>query len=249
MRALIATWRLLRAVVHLLHGVAIIKLRFGAYALPQREARIQWWSAKLLRLLGLELQIRGHRPAHMVRTLVVANHISWLDIAAIHAVLPQARFVSKADVLRWPVIGALVAGAGTLFIERERKRDAIRVVHHMAEALDQGQAVAVFPEGTVGDGHALLPFHANLLQAAIATKARVLPIALRFPDAAHAVSPAVLYTGTINLAHSVWRIASAKGLQVHVTVLDPIDLSGLDRRAAAEAAQRVIAASIAATAG
>ncbi len=241
MRVLIAVWRLARAVLHLMHGIVVIKLRFGAYSQAQREARIQWWSAKLLRLLGLELEVRGDLPAHMVRTLIVANHISWLDIAAIHAVLPQARFVSKADVLKWPLIGSLVAGAGTLFIERERKRDAIRVVHHMAEALDQGQAVAVFPEGTVGDGHELLPFHANLLQAAVTTKARLLPVALRYPDVEHAVSPVVLYTGTINLAHSVWRIAGARGLRVIVTVLPPMDIAGLDRRAAAESVQRVIA--------
>ena len=83
-----------------------------------------------------------------------------------------ARFVSKADVRHWPVLGRLVDAAGTLYIERERKRDAMRVVHQMAEALRAGDTLAVFPEGTTTDGHSLLPFHANLLQAAIATQRR-----------------------------------------------------------------------------
>ena len=91
-----------------------------------------------------------------------------------------ARFVSKADVRHWPLLGWLVACGGTLFIERERKRDALRVVHQMAEALQAGETVAVFPEGTTSDGHGLLPFHANLLQAAIATETPVQPVALRY---------------------------------------------------------------------
>ena len=240
MRAPIAIWRLGLALVHLLHGLAIIKLRFHRFTREQREARIQWWSAKLLHLLGIEIETKGAPPAHVVRTLVVSNHVSWLDFAAIHAVLPQAHFVSKADVLKWPFIGSLVAGAGTLFIERERKRDAIRVVHHMAEALDQGQAVAVFPEATTNDGTTLLPFHANLFQAAIATRARVLPLALLYADAIHASSPAVTFIGETTLVQSMWRIAAARGLRVTVTQLPVIEVATMDRRAAAQAARVAI---------
>ena len=94
------------------------------------------------------------------------------------------RFVSKADVRHWPLIGSLARGAGTLFIERESRRDAMRVVHHMAERLTAGDVLAIIPEGTTSDGVSLLPFHANLLQAAIATNAPVLPVALRFTNAA-----------------------------------------------------------------
>jgi 1-acyl-sn-glycerol-3-phosphate acyltransferase len=241
MRAPIALWRLSLAIVHLLHGLAILELRFGRFTREQREARIQWWSVKLLRTLGLEVVVDGQPPAHVVRTLVVSNHVSWLDFAAIHAVLPQAHFVAKADVLKWPLIGSLVAGAGTLFIERERKRDAIRVVHHMAEALDQGQAVAVFPEATTNDGTTLLPFHANLFQAAITTRARVLPLALRYADSLHASSPDVTFVGETTLLQSMWRIAAARDLRVTVTQLPVIELAAMDRRATAKAARESIA--------
>ncbi|HVK31277.1 MAG TPA: lysophospholipid acyltransferase family protein [Burkholderiaceae bacterium] len=232
MTALRAAWRLARVLVHGLHGLAIVLARFPSLDARARQARIQWWSAKLLRVMGLALHTRGTpRPG---AKLLVANHVSWLDIAAIHAVIPEARFVSKSDVGHWPLVGRLVAGAGTLFIEREKKRDALRVVHQMAEALKAGDTVAVFPEGTTGDGRVLLPFHANLLQAAIATATPVQPVVLRFFDATHAVSPVVEFLGDTTMVQSLWRIVAARGLAVEVRVLSAEGTAHADRRALAE---------------
>jgi 1-acyl-sn-glycerol-3-phosphate acyltransferase len=231
MSALRACWRLARVALHGVHGLAIVLARFPSLDVKARQVRIQWWSAKLLRVLGLTLRSKGTpRPG---AKLLVANHVSWLDIAAIHAVIPEARFVSKSDVRHWPLVGRLVAGAGTLFIEREKKRDALRVVHQMAEALQAGDTVAVFPEGTTGDGRTLLPFHANLLQAAIATACPVQPVVLNFFDAAHAVSPVVEFLGETTLAQSLWRIAGARGLGVEVRVLPAEGSAHADRRALA----------------
>jgi 1-acyl-sn-glycerol-3-phosphate acyltransferase len=232
MRAPIAAWRLARATLHLLHGLWIIRTEFGRGDAAARHARIGWWSARMLQLLGIRLAPSGTpRPG---ATLLIANHISWLDIMTIHAVAPHARFVSKADVKAWPVIGALVTGAGTLYIERERKRDALRVVHQMAEALRGGETVAVFPEGTTSNGHSLLPFHANLLQAAISVGAPIQPVLLRFADPQHAVSPAAEYVGDTTLLQSLWRIASARGLVAHVGFGLPESTEHADRRALAD---------------
>jgi 1-acyl-sn-glycerol-3-phosphate acyltransferase len=242
MRAAVGAWRLARVLLHGVHGLAIIVLRFGAYSAAQRHARIGWWSAKLLRLIGIALHAQGTpRPG---AKLVVANHVSWLDIAAIHAVLPEARFVSKADVKHWPLIGRLVTGAGTLYIEREKKRDALRVVHQMAQALRSGDTVAVFPEGTTGDGRTLLPFHANLLQAAIATATPVQPVVLRFFDAEHAISPLAQFLGETTLAQSAWRFVCARGLNVQVQVLEPQGTAHADRRRLAEHLRETIAAAL-----
>jgi 1-acyl-sn-glycerol-3-phosphate acyltransferase len=239
MRAAVGAWRLVRVLVHGLHGLAIVLARFPSYDAATRHARIQWWSAKLLRVMGLALHAHGTpKPG---AKLVVSNHVSWLDIAAIHAVIPEAHFVSKADVRQWPLVGKLVAGAGTLFIEREKKRDALRVVHQMAEALQRGETVAVFPEGTTGDGRTLLPFHANLLQAAIAARAPVQPVVLRFFDAEHAISPLAEFLGETTLAQSLWRFVCARGLNVEVRVLSPEGTEHADRRALAEHLREVIA--------
>jgi 1-acyl-sn-glycerol-3-phosphate acyltransferase len=244
MRSLRALWRLARCSLHLLHGIGVVVLQFGRLDAAGRHARIRWWSGRLLALAGLRLEARGTvRPG---ATLLAANHVSWLDIAAIHAVAPQARFVSKAEVLRWPLLGRLIQGAGTLFIERERKRDALRVVHHVAQALHGGDTVAVFPEGTTGDGRMLLPFHANLLQAAVAVGAPVQPVVLRYGDAQAAFSAAVDYVGRTTLLQSVWRVLSADGLVVHVELLDARDTRHADRRALAARLQADIGARLAA---
>jgi 1-acyl-sn-glycerol-3-phosphate acyltransferase len=178
--------------------------------------------------------------------LLVANHISWLDIMAVHAVCPHARFVSKADVKSWPLMRHLVDAGGTLYLERERKRDALRVVHAMADALKAGDTVAIFPEGTTSDGQALLPFHANLLQAAIATETPVQPVAIRFSDSGHAVSRAVEFVGATTLAQSLWRVASGDGLVVRVALLPPREAAHADRRVLAEQLRGDIAAALAA---
>ena len=236
----VALWRLACTLVHLLHGM-LVMTRFPALDAAGRHARIQWWSAGVLRSLGLQLQLHGTQPRPGA-TLLVANHISWLDIMALHAAAPHARFVSKADVLQWPLLGWLIRNAGTLFIERERKRDAVRVVHAMAEALRAGDTVAVFPEGTTGAGRDLLPFHANLLQAAIATGTPIQPAVLRYASPQHSFSPAAEFLGETTLLQSLWRIAKARGLCVHVRLLPPQGTEHADRRALAAHLRQQIAA-------
>ena len=240
-RAVVGAWRLTLALLHLLIGMLVMQRRFSSLEPAGRHAHIQRWSAQLLRRLGLVLTVQGE--ARGGATLMVANHVSWLDIAAIHAAVPQARFVSKSDIRHWPCVGRLVAGAGTLFIERDRKRDAMRVVHQMADALRAGDTVAIFPEGTTGAGPSLLPFHANLLQAAIATQTAVQPVVLRFHQPGQAFSPAAEFVGETTLLQSLWRIACAKGLQIELQLLDAERTAHADRRAlAAHLRERIDAA-------
>jgi 1-acyl-sn-glycerol-3-phosphate acyltransferase len=234
-----ATWRLARVTVHVLRGVWIAWREFDGASEAHRCARIQWWSARLLMLLGITVRPSGRfQPGPQ---LLAANHVSWLDIMAVHSVCPQARFVSKSDVKAWPLLGWLITQAGTLFIERENKRDALRVVHQAAEALREGDTVAFFPEGTTSDGRHLLPFHANLLQAAVSSGAPVQPIALRFSEPGHDISPSAIYIGDTTLLDSLWTIAGARGIEVHVAVLAPVASEGLDRRALVQAVRGRIA--------
>ena len=239
MRLITACWRIGRGALHVVHGLLVIAFRFHALDAHQRMSRVQWWSVKLLHLLGIALKSEGTpRPG---AKLLVANHISWLDIVVINAVVP-ARFVSKSEVRQWPVVGWLVDAAGTLYIERARPRDAMRVVHQMAEALKAGDTLAVFPEGTTTDGHSLLPFHANLLQAAVATQSHVQPVALRFSDAARRVSPAVAYIGDTSLLQSVLMVVTAEQLTAHVHLLGAEPTEDADRRAVSQRMRELIAA-------
>ncbi|MGE3349096.1 MAG: lysophospholipid acyltransferase family protein [Ramlibacter sp.] len=234
MKAVAASWKLLRALVHMLAGWITIRLVFPGLGQAERDLRVQAWAQRLLHLLGLDIEVTGAAPV-AGPLLLVANHISWLDIVLMHAGR-HCRFVSKSDVRHWPLIGTLATGAGTLYIERESRRDAMRVVHHMAESLSAGDILAVFPEGTTSDGVSLLPFHANLLQAAISADAPVQPVALSFLDARSRLpSRAPCYIDDDTLLGSIWRTLATPGIVAVVRYGEPQRARGRDRRAWAAA--------------
>jgi len=194
----------------------------------EREKRVERWAQDLLERFGVALEIRGAPPASGP-ILLVANHISWLDIVVLHAAR-YCRFVSKANVRHWPLIGPLATGAGTLYVERESRRDAMRVVHRMVDALRQGDVLAIFPEGTTSDGSGVLPFHANLLQAAIAADAPVQPLGLVFLQAGGR-SEAPAYVGDDSLIASIWRTLCTPDLRAVVVFGEAQHAAGRDRRA------------------
>lgn len=227
--SLAAAWRLLRIAVHVLRGAWLIRFRLQGLESDQKQVLIRAWALDLLAWLAIKLEAPA-LPAQHGPVLLVANHISWIDIVVLLATSP-CRLVSKADVHHWPLIGPMAAAMGTVFIERESRRDAMRVVHHMAEAFREDAVLAVFPEGTTGDGRELLPFHGNLLQAAIATDTPVQPLALRYEDAASGVlSRAPAYIGDDSLLHTLWRTLRTPGLQVRLTVGLPEHAQGRERR-------------------
>jgi 1-acyl-sn-glycerol-3-phosphate acyltransferase len=217
-----ALWRALRAIAHVLRGLWIIRTEFGRLTPAQTQLLVRAWTRRMLLILGVDLVVHGTPPEHGP-VLQVANHISWLDILVMNAARPS-RFVSKSD--------ALITGAGTLYSERGSRRDAMRMVHHMAERLELGDVLSVFPEGTTSDGRALLPFHANLLQAAIAARAPVLPVALRFVhERSGEPHEAPVFVGDTTLVGSIWATLSASGVRAVVTYGQPQLAQGRDRRA------------------
>ena len=225
-----ASWKLARALIHILMGFITIKFVFPRTSEIERQLWTQAWSTKMLAHLGITLVVKGQRvvagPA-----LLVANHISWLDITSLHAVL-FCRFVSKADIKKWPIIGTLATGVGTLFIARESRRDAMRVVQHMADRLRAGDVISVFPEGTTSDGRSLLPFHANLIQAAISADVPVQPVALQFiARATGQISLAPCYAGDDTLWDSLWRTLCTPGIAVVITFGERQTAQGRNRRA------------------
>jgi 1-acyl-sn-glycerol-3-phosphate acyltransferase len=230
MNSLRAAWRLGRALVHACRGAAIIVLQFPRRDAAQREARVQAWSLEMLAVLGIRLELHGE-PCASGPMLLVANHISWLDILVMHAAR-YCRFVSKADVMHWPLIGTLATGGGTIYIERASRRDALRVVHHVAESLARGDVVAVFPEGTTSDGVELLPFHANLIHAAVSANAPAQPVALSFVDThTRALALTPCYVGDDTLLGSVWRTLAGTPVTAVVRYGEPQLPLGRDRRA------------------
>ena len=231
-----ALWRILRGLWHLLMGLWLLRMHFPQLSQEQREMRVQAWALQLLALWGVHLKVLG-QPVVSGPALIVANHISWLDILVIHAAR-YCRFVSKSDIREWPLVGMLATGAGTLYIERTRRKDAVRMVRDMAVAMQDGDVLAVFPEGTTSDGRGLLPFHANLIQSAIDAGAPVQPMSLKFVDArTGAITYAPCYIGDDTLVGSIWRTLTAPPITA-VVHFGPLQApQGQERRAWATALQ------------
>jgi len=230
---LLGILRLARVAAHALGGWLTIVLVFPRLTQDERNRRVQAWARRMLDILGIRLELRGIPPARGPM-LLVANHISWLDILLMHA-SRHCRFVAKSEIGHWPLIGTLTMAAGTLFIERASRRDAMRVVHNMADSLKAGDILAVFPEGTTSDGTSLLPFHANLVQAAISAGAPVQPVALRYLQAgSENPSFAPCYIGDDTFVGSLWRTVTTSGIAARVDFGVPQHAAGRDRRAWAE---------------
>ena len=198
----------------------------------------QTWSAALLDALGVEVEAD---LTHAVPgALLVANHISWIDIFVINAVMPSA-FVSKEEVRRWPIIGWLAARNDTVFLRRGSRGHARIINEQVAGLLGQGKHVAVFPEGTTTDGRSLLHFHAALLQPALAAGRPVLPAAISYWELDGQRSLAPRYDRDISLGECTRAILGRKRLIARLVTTPLRGLNGEDRRVVAAEAREAIA--------
>lgn len=230
--------RYLRLGLHLAQGVATIALIYPWVGEPLRLHLKQRWSRHLLTVLGI--RVDGEVPSDAVGCLIVANHVSWLDVFALNALRPAA-FVAKSEVRAWPLIGWLAATNDTLFIRRGRCQDAGEAAGIMAEKLQQGRDVAIFPEGTTTDGTQVLEFRSALLQAAVDARRPVLPVAIAYVDEHGRRAVQAAYAGVTTMAQSLAAIIASRSLTVRVQPLALIDAPTASRRELAQAARGAIA--------
>jgi 1-acyl-sn-glycerol-3-phosphate acyltransferase len=239
MKHLLAIVKFVRVLGCILGAYWDIRIKFPQFNDEQQARYVEVWARGMLAIMGIEVRVKGHPAQGPV--LMAANHISWLDILVMHAAC-HCRFVAKSEIRSWPLLGVLTTGGGSLYIERSSNRDAMRVVHQMAEALQQGQVLAVFPEGVTGDGITVQPFHANLLQAAISAEVPIQPIALQFIDAhTHTISLAPCYRDDDTLVSSLWRTLCAPPLLAQVRYGDKQYAEGRGRRVWAQDLQATVA--------
>jgi 1-acyl-sn-glycerol-3-phosphate acyltransferase len=147
--------------------------------------------------------------------------------------------VSKAEIRQWPVVGWLAQQLDTVFIQREKRSDAKRIMHELSDRLSAGELMCVFPEGTTSNGLALLPFHANMFQAAVSAAAPVQPLCIMYEDAQGRQSTAPAYIDDLSLADSLNLLLRGGPLTAHVYVGEPL-AAGADRRALAAQAEAII---------
>lgn len=235
-------FRKLRLLTHLMNGALTVALRFPRASADARRQMNRAWSLKTLRLCGLNLVVHNDGARLDAGALVVSNHVSWIDIYVINAWRPTP-FVSKAEVRRWPLIGWFAEKLDTVFIEREKRSDAKRIMHELAARLERGELMCVFPEGTTSDGLALKPFHSNMFQAAVSAGKPVQPICLMYEDAQGRQTTAPAYIDDMSLKQSLDALLKGGPITAHVYVGNAIE-PGMDRRQLAVRAQEAVGAAL-----
>ncbi len=237
----------MRLAVHLLHGLLLCALILPHCSPSIRKKQIQKWSLALLKIFGVRVELffaeAEMRTPALQPGVIVANHLSWLDIFLINAVQP-CRFVAKAEIRSWPLLGYLCSSTRTIFISRGSARDVRNIFQQLAKSVKDGEHLAFFPEGTTAAQGTLLPFHANLFEAAIDAGVPIQPVALRYLDRQGKLHSEIDYTGDITFGQSMMRILRSPAVQAQVILLPAIASDIGNRRVLALATQRRIAAAL-----
>jgi len=226
-------------VIHLVSAILKCAI-FPVLPNKLRKKLVQRWCIRLLRILKVKVVIHGD-PSTLFGSqpyLLVANHISWLDIHIINSIRPVI-FVAKADVSKWPIFGYLASMLGTIFLKREKLSDIKRVIQLMKDKFANQEVVAIFPEGTSSDGKAVLPFKSNLFESAHQAHVDVLPITIQYTEN-NQYSDRAAFIGDMELIDSIKNILKTDHLVVHVYLSDKLP-AHLTRQELASQAHQLVA--------
>ncbi|MGD8811930.1 MAG: lysophospholipid acyltransferase family protein [Thioalkalispiraceae bacterium] len=224
-------WRIPLLVLHILSGllqelVYLALLGKSWHRRPFGQHAIKYWMHLTTAILGLKITVNG-TPAANQQTMIVANHISWLDIIALLSI-QNSVFLAKDEVKHWPVIGYLVRSCGTLFIKRGNKTMLKHAISELVAALRRGQSVTLFPEGTTTEGSEVRNFYSGLFSAAIKTESLIQPVAIAYirggqPDL---VAP---YTEEASFIRHLLRLLRQDNTQIVIEFLPELCTHTLSR--------------------
>lgn len=230
---------LLRLACELTRGALILWLWFPRLQRDQQLHEIKTWAQRMLRILRIDVRCDGHAFDGRA-SLVVSNHVSWLDVLVIQSLMP-GRFIAKTEVRRWPVIGKLAEASGTIFVDRQSLKSTRAMVACGVAALRQGYCVSGFPEGTSSDGADVAVFHANLFDAAVKAGVDVRPLVLRYVDDATGLRhQAAAFTGDDTLVSSMQKIVACTAMSSRVHVGACIGSEGQTRKLLASQSHQTI---------
>lgn len=241
--SLFSSLRLLLIGLHLISAALQVGLLFPLTGSTGRQRLKRTWSRQLLALLGIHIEAAGGGLDRIGNGLLVCNHVSFIDIFVLNALLPSG-FVAKSDIGEWPLIGWLSRRNDTVFIERGSRKAAHDTRRKMQVALDAGTRLAVFPEGTTTAGERLLPFHAALFQSAIDAAVPLHALALSYHGADGRRSAAPAYIDDISLLACLRTVLEARGLTAHVALAASFTPPLADRRHLAHRAHQAVAAAL-----
>lgn len=234
-------WRIPLVVIWLLVGLLLsagvaVESRIAADQTQRCRNRLtRLWMRGLIGLLPLRIHRHG-RPARQT-ALLVSNHVSWLDIVAIGAQAP-VHFLSKAEVRQWPVIGWLANAAGTRFIQRG-KATGETLHSHLRNALQQGESLVIFAEGTTTAGDRVRAFHGRLMSCAIESNTPVQPVAIAYrrDGQRDLLAP---FIDDDEFSRHLLRLLGSPAIDVDVHFLPPVHCQSYNRNQLAREVQGAV---------
>lgn len=212
--------RLFRLIIWL-GGIGIRLHSLDKATLEQRNAILREMGESALAILNVRINlITPPKNTETRGTLVVANHVSWLDIFVLDALFPSS-FIAMKELQNWFVIGKMIRNTGAVFIDRSNRKDIDPINQAIAERLQTGGNVCFFPEAKTSLGNGILPLKAALFQSAINANAPIQAVALRYYDSEQQRTEQVSFANA-NFFVSMWRILSIPEITVNVNCAEPI---------------------------
>lgn len=181
-----------------------------------RNRTFRAWARSMAWVIGMRMTVRGTPPTDAF--FLVSNHTSYMDIVLLSACV-HAGFVAKADLRAWPVFGTAFGTADTIFVDRTRRRDVVRVMHEIEDNFSRHLGVILFPEGTSGKGDCVLPFKPSILELPVRTgkSVRYATIEYRTDAAEPPPSEVVCWWGDAPLRPHLWRLLRMRGFDGQVS--------------------------------
>ena len=193
---------------------------------------VRLWAKSTLMSIGATVTVIGDNKDdyQQPNCMVIANHISWLDIPVVY-ITYAVGFVARIEIKNWPVLGSLMNHAGTLFIDRSRKRDILKVNQIVSKKLASGGTIGLFPEGETSDGTQVLPFKAGLFENAITTpNCQIIPLVIEYCDASGKHTSQVTYAGEVTLYQTIKNTLLIDKLQVKIHILPKVKAGAFANR-------------------
>ena len=186
------------------------------------------WSRWLCRILAIRVRVLG--PRGHGTFLIAANHVSYLDILVLGTLHPS-HFVAKREIRSWPLFGWISRAAGTLFVDRESPRDAVRVIRDMREVLAAGIPITLFPEGGTSAGETVQPFQAALLEPAARAELPCYGASVSYDTPGSSLPPArtIVWSNGENFVKHLARIMQLSRIEATINI-SPEPVSSTDRK-------------------
>lgn len=228
-------FRVLALILHCVYGL-ILCIFLPHLSDTRGQKLVRHWHQRVLKIFRVrvtlhrissnlecspqQIDVTSFKHALPGPCLIVANHISWLDIHVIASQLPVT-FVAKMDVMSWPVFGRFASAVNTIFLNRNKASDIKRVLKEITARFDDHERVCIFPEGTSSDGRSILPFKSNLLQVAIDHPVPVFPLLCQYRfQGRHTDAPG--YYGDITLMESLKSLFRRPNIEAQITVMESL---------------------------